>query len=103
MNNAKQNCFRVALSNVRPKEGLHSGVQNSNANLLGFLAQNSWTTLSVSMRVSLYACRRASPESLSPYVVDIDTKQLLEPRLGPDSESPVYPCTVLRHLATLRM
>ena len=30
----------------------------------GFLAQNSWTTLSVSMLVSLYAYRSASPESL---------------------------------------
>ena len=77
-----QKCFRVALSNVRPKEGLRSGVQNSNANLQGFLAQNSCTTLSVSMRVSLYACRSAGPESLFAHIVDIDTKTVTRAKTG---------------------
>ena len=33
------------------KKGLRTCVQNSNAKLRGFLVQNSWTTLSVSMVV----------------------------------------------------
>lgn len=45
-------------------------VQNSNANLRGFLAKNSWTTLYVSTLVSLYVCRSASPESLSARIVE---------------------------------
>ena len=36
----------------------------------GFLAQNSRTTLSVSILLSLYTCRRASPESFSARIVD---------------------------------
>ena len=45
-------------------------VQNSNANLRGFLAQNPWTTLHVSTLVSLYVCRSASPEILSARIVE---------------------------------
>ena len=40
-------------------------VQNSNANRLTFLAQNSWTNLSVSMFQSLQVCSRARPDNLS--------------------------------------
>ena len=78
----RQNCFRVAFSNVRPKEGLCSGVQNSKANLRSFLAENSLTTLSVSMLVSLYACRSASLESLSAHIVDIDIKTVTTAKTG---------------------
>ena len=72
----------MAFSNVRPKEGLRSGVQNSKANLRSFLAQNSLTTLSVSMLVSLYACRSASPESLSAHIVNIDIKTVTTAKNG---------------------
>ena len=67
---------------VRPKEGLHSGIQNSNSNLRGFLAQNPWTTLSLSMRLSLYACRRASLESFSAHIVVIGTKTVTRVKTG---------------------
>ena len=61
---------------------MRSGVQNSNPNLRAFLAQNSWTNLSLSMPVSLYACRSASPESLSAHIVDIDTKTVTRAKTG---------------------
>ena len=48
----------------------------------GFLAQNSWTALPVSIIVSLYACRSASPESLSAHIVHIDTKTVTIAKTG---------------------
>ena len=47
----RKSCVRVAFLNLRPKEGLCTCGQISNASLPDFLAQNSWTTLSVSMLV----------------------------------------------------
>ena len=41
-----QSCVRVSFYTVRPRESLGTCVQNSSVNFRGFLAQNSWITLS---------------------------------------------------------
>ena len=66
-------------------------VQNSNTKLWCFLAQNSRTILSVSMLMSLYTCRSASPESLSTHIVHIDTKTVTTVKTRGETQCPCLP------------
>ena len=95
MNNAKTKQSGIRKCKAK---GRFACVQNSNTKLWCFLAQNSRTILSVSMLMSLYTCRSASPESLSIHIVDIDTKTVTTVKTGGGETQ--CPCLPVHSLVT---
>ena len=84
---------RVAFENVRPKEGLRTEFKCQTVAFPGTKLLD--IILSVSMLMSLYTCRSASPESLSTHIVDIDTKTVTTVKSGGRLSVPVCLYTVL--------
>ena len=74
MNNAKTKLFQSGIIKCKAEGRFVYRCSEFKYQSAGFPGAEPWTTLSVSMLVSLCACRNANPESLSAHIVDIGTK-----------------------------
>ena len=82
MNNAKTKLFQSGIIKCKAEGRFVYRCSEFKYQSAGFPGAEPWTTLSVSMLVSLCACRNANPESLSAHIVDIGTKTVTTVKTG---------------------